>query len=83
MVAGVVGPAFCPRYYAVVLTYYRRKDYSDKKHPEGIVTVENIRSDRGEQLGERLSLLDHPDNLKMFGQLVVGGCARCDRAIRA
>ena len=55
------------RYYAVILTFYRRKDYKDKKHPDGIVTPENIRSDRGEELGERLSMLDHPDQLKMFG----------------
>ena len=60
------------RYYAVILTFYRRKDYKDKKHPDGIVTPENIRSDRGEELGERLSLLDHPDQLKMFG--LFGAC---------
>ena len=54
------------RYYAVILTFYRRKDYTDKKHPEGIVTPENIKKE-GEQLGERLSQLENPWMNKAFG----------------
>ena len=64
---GGVSHRECGRYYAAILWFYRRKDFKDKKHPEGIVTADNIRPDRGEELGERLSLLDHPDQLKMFG----------------
>ena len=54
------------RYYAAGLYYYRRKDYKNKKYPEGIVTAENIAKEGGE-LGERISELDSPAMLKAFG----------------
>ena len=54
------------RYYGVGLYYYRRKDFKNKKYPEGIVTAENIAKE-GEELGERISELDSPAMLKAFG----------------
>ena len=56
-----------PAFLAAWLVHYRKHDYSDKKHPEGIVTEENIRRDQGEQLGDRLSQLDDKWHQKAFG----------------
>ena len=44
-----------------------QQDFADKKHPEGIVTADNIRVDRGEELGERLTMLDAPIKRKAWG----------------
>ena len=58
---------FTPAYYALCLRRYRNKQpYTDKKHPEGIVTPQNIKPE-GETIGERLSMLDDPWYLKAFG----------------
>ena len=45
--------------------YANQRDYTDKKHPDGIVTPDNIKE--GESLGERLSQLDNKWNMKAFG----------------
>ena len=55
-----------PAYYAGILYYYRQKSFTDKEHPEGIVTVENIKPE-GETLGERLSELDDPHMKAVLG----------------
>ena len=63
-----------------ILTYFRRQDYTNKKYPEGIVTPENIAKE-GEELGERISMLDCDDPdfplKKTFGQRMrPAGCPR-------
>ena len=63
----LVATTLIPFYYTVILTYYYKQDYRDKKYPEGIVTVENIAKE-GETLGERVTQLDRPDIKKKFGQ---------------
>ena len=54
-----------------ILYYFRRQDHTNKKYPEGIVTPENIAKE-GEELGERISMLDCEDPnfpvKKTFGQ---------------
>ena len=49
-----------------------RKDFRNKKYPEGVVTPKNIAKE-GEELGERISELDRPDVQKTWGQF---GCMR-------
>ena len=55
-----------PAYYVGYLFLFRRKEFTNTKYPEGVVTVENIAKE-GEKLGERVSQLDSPAMLKSFG----------------
>ena len=43
-----------------VLWYFRRQPHRNKKYPEGVVTKDNIAKE-GEELGERISMLDCED----------------------
>merc|ERR1719473_388166 len=49
-----------PLYYVSVLWYFRRQPHRNKKYPEGVVTQDNIAKE-GEELGERISMLDCED----------------------
>ena len=68
MIAVIHGTAVVaiPVFLAVWLTHYYKRDHSNKKYPEGIVTVENI-AKQGEQLGERGTELDSKWQTKAFG----------------